>query len=301
MRLFGIGGESEDEKALRERQEASQQSIAAGGLPLNAIERLQEQALRQSTREHIFSSDLSVAELLLTRECGFEPLGQVMGSAVFNLGLQWMPGISGELNVLTEAQMQARTRAMDRMRAEAKMLRADGVVGVRIERRESEIMAQTTEFIAVGTAVRRLGAPPTEGEPFLSSVSGQDHWRLRESGYAPVGFAFGTCIYYQSPDWRNNTFAGAFQNRELTYLNRGFYAARDLAMDRLSHDAYRLVGDGVVGVTVETSSYVYSASDNQSTAQTGGIVVHFTAFGTAVRRDWSAPSELSIQPILPLR
>src|SRR5690349_14553940 len=101
-----------------ERDAQSQANVAKGGLPLNAIDRLQEQASRQGTTKHCFTSDLSVNELLLTHQCGFEPLGQVMGSSVYHVGWYAGPGwqwMSGELTVLTEAYREARMLAMSRL------------------------------------------------------------------------------------------------------------------------------------------------------------------------------------------
>src|SRR5690348_3753691 len=111
MRLFGLGGGGQEDEATRQRREASQQSLAQGGLPLNAIDRLREQAGRQNTPGHIFTGDLSVNELMLIRQAGYEPLGQVMGSSIYHIGWQWTPmwtGSSTELTVLTQSFYNAR-------------------------------------------------------------------------------------------------------------------------------------------------------------------------------------------------
>src|SRR5689334_21803053 len=139
MRLFGLGGgDSEETQAARERQEASIAAIMGGGLPLNAVDRLKEQASRQSTAQHLFTSDLSVNEFLLAKESGYESLGLVMGSSVYHIGWQNMPGnswfyVSSELEALTVAHSEVRNLAMNRMLQEALLLGADGVIGVRLE------------------------------------------------------------------------------------------------------------------------------------------------------------------------
>ena len=79
----------------------------------------------------VFTSDLSVSEYVLLGEAGFEPLGFVVGSSIYHVGLQvgrWNQ--NQELQVLTQAMYNARELAMDRMRAEADHLGADGIVGV---------------------------------------------------------------------------------------------------------------------------------------------------------------------------
>jgi hypothetical protein len=51
-------------------------------LPKDANTRLQE-------LEHgLFTSDLSVNEFLLVKHAGFHPLGLVMGSFIYHIGLQ---------------------------------------------------------------------------------------------------------------------------------------------------------------------------------------------------------------------
>jgi uncharacterized protein YbjQ (UPF0145 family) len=293
MKLFGGGGGAQgptpEELA---RQEASLQNIINGGLPLNAIDRLKEQAGKQGTPQHFFTSDLSVNEFMLTLECGYEALGQVMGSSVYNMGYQYMPASnwyysSGELQVLSQAHMDARHLAFGRMLQEAKLLNADGVVGVRLERREGDVEAGMMEFIAVGTAVRKKGSPPLApgALPFMSSLSGQHMWMLEKEGMDTVGFAFGTSVYFQIPDWRGQNVLWSWSNAEMTSLTQGFYAAREIAMGRLSQDAMRVGASGVVDVTVENHYRRYTDNNNNLI----GIIVYFTAFGTAVaRRDFKS-------------
>ena len=118
-------------------------------LPKDATHRLEE-------LEHgLFTSDLSVNEFLLVKETGFHPLGFVMGSSIYHIGLQtrkW--GESQELTKLTEAMYTARELAMNRMEEEADELGADGVVGVRLDVNYYEWGSDSAEFIAFGTAVK---------------------------------------------------------------------------------------------------------------------------------------------------
>src|SRR5271155_5583773 len=105
----------------------------------------------------VFTSDLSVSEYVLLGEAGFEPLGFVVGSSIYHIGLQvgrWSQ--NQELDVLTQAMYNARELAMSRMRAEADALSADGVVGVTL-RMQAYVWGQDVlEFLATGTAVRAL-------------------------------------------------------------------------------------------------------------------------------------------------
>src|SRR6266516_5850536 len=106
--------------------------LGAAGVPQDAMRRLAE--LQPGTPGAIFTSDLSVNEFLLVREAGFRPLGLVLGSSIYHVGLQigrW--GKNSELDVLSQAMYHARELAMTRLEAEADALAADGVVAFGLE------------------------------------------------------------------------------------------------------------------------------------------------------------------------
>src|SRR5215471_5604554 len=129
------------------------------GIPQDAMKRLAE--LQPGKAGAIFTSDLTVNEFLLVREAGFRPLGLVLGSSIYHVGLQigrWSK--NQELDVLSQAMYHARELAMSRMEVEAKTLGADGIVGVRLDVEMKEFGADIAEFIAVGTAVK---AEPNAG------------------------------------------------------------------------------------------------------------------------------------------
>src|SRR6266702_8786930 len=128
------------------------------GIPEDAMRRLSEMKPGQSTT--LFTSDLSVNEFLLVREAGFRPLGLVLGSSIYHVGFQmgrW--GKNQELDTLSNAMYHARELAMSRMEAEADVLGADGIVGVRLEIEFKEFGNDLAEFIAIGTAVKAEEQP----------------------------------------------------------------------------------------------------------------------------------------------
>jgi uncharacterized protein YbjQ (UPF0145 family) len=290
--------------------------IEQGGLPPAATSRLQENAARQNTPQHLFTSNLSVNEFVLTHQCGYEPLGQVMGTSVYHVGFQWMPGqswgytdpmtglpYSQELGVVTAAYIDARERAFGRLRQEAALLHADGVVGVRFERIAGDLPAGTFEFKAVGTAVRRRNAPPSQGDVFVSNLNGQDHWMLRSAGMKPIGFVFGTCCWYQVSGWRNQMvdggggWGGSWANRELPDFTQGMYNARELAHERMETEARQLGARGVVGVVIDPEMEFIEAGSNNSRRD---LIIKFTIFGTAIDWDVSHMPDLRIAPTVPL-
>jgi uncharacterized protein YbjQ (UPF0145 family) len=131
----------------------------------------------------VFTSDLSVSEYVLLGEASFEPLGFVVGSSIYHVGLQagrWSQ--NQELQILTQAMYNAREVAMARMRAEADHLAADGIVGVNLRMQMCAWGQSCLEFVATGTAVRHLtgqGAHRApDGRAFTSDLSAQDFFRL---------------------------------------------------------------------------------------------------------------------------
>ncbi|HXQ59181.1 MAG TPA: heavy metal-binding domain-containing protein [Acidimicrobiales bacterium] len=226
----------------------------------------------------VFTSDLSVSEYVLLGEAGFEPLGFVVGSSIYHIGLQigrW--GQNQELQVLTQAMYNARELAMSRMRAEADELGADGVVGV-ILRLQTYVWGQDVlEFVATGTAVRALAGTGAhkapDGRAFTSDLSAQDFFRLLAAGAVPVAFVLGTCVYHIAHQSAMQALRQAGQNQEMVQFTQGIYEARELALTRMQDEATQASASGIVGVDVKVSNHVW-----------GEHATEFFATGTAVRR-----------------
>lgn len=298
--MFG-GGPSDDPQA-----QETLAALAQGRIPPTAEQRLRENAARQGTPTHIFTSNLSVAELLLTAECGFEPLGQVMGCCVYHVGWQNLQTNWGgwygsqEWVVLTQAAYDARSLCFGRLEQEASILRADGVVGVRLERTRVDVDDSTIEFKAVGTAVRKKNGPPLGAgqAPFLSNLNGQDHWALRQAGMRPAGFVFGNCSWLQLGGWSQYGAAQSWANAEFSDYTQGVYTAREIALERLSEEAKRFGAIGVVGMEIETT-YEPIELPNQGQGY-GALLVQFTALGTAIASDPWRPDKVKPLAIMPV-
>src|ERR1700741_299005 len=223
------------------------------GVPQDAMRRLAE--LQPGRPGSIFTSDLSVNEFLLVREVGFRPVGLVLGSSIYHVGLpfgRW--GQSQELNVLSQAMYHARELAMTRMEAEAQALGADGIVGVRLDVELKEFGADIAEFIAVGTAVvAEPGAGGggvanwrnNKGMPFTSDLSGQDFWTLIRAGYAPLGMVMGTCVYHIAHQRLGSKMSNVGRNLEIEQFTQGVYDAREVAVSRMPAETAALHAGGV--------------------------------------------------------
>jgi uncharacterized protein YbjQ (UPF0145 family) len=227
----------------------------------------------------VFTSDLSVSEYALLGEAGFEPLGFVVGSSIYHVGLQvgrWAQNM--ELQVLTQAMYNARELAMARMRAEADHLGADGIVGVQLRLQMYAWGQEVLEFVATGTAVKALGATAgahraPDGRAFTSDLSAQDFFRLLAAGAVPVAFVLGTCVYHIAHQSIMQTLRQAGQNQEMMLFTQGVYEARELALSRMQAEASDAGASGIVGVNVAVSNHVW-----------GEHATEFFATGTAVRR-----------------
>ena len=226
----------------------------------------------------VFTSDLSVSEYVLLGEAGFEPLGFVVGSSIYHVGLQvgrW--GRNQELQVLTQAMYNAREMAMARMRAEADHLDADGIVGVQLRMQMYAWGQSCLEFVATGTAVRHLAGQGShrapDGRSFTSDLSAQDFFRLLAAGAVPVAFVLGTCVYHIAHQGMLQTLRQAGQNQEMMQFTQGVYEARELALGRMQAEATDARSSGIVGVTVEVKNHVW-----------GEHATEFLATGTAIRR-----------------
>ncbi|MBV9166669.1 MAG: heavy metal-binding domain-containing protein [Solirubrobacterales bacterium] len=239
------------------------------GVPESGRERLEQ------NREGLFTSDLSVNEFLLIKQAGFEPVGLVVGSSIFHIGLQVAgPTASRELHVLSEAMYSARHLAMTRMEEEADQLGADGIVGVRLDVGRYEWGPNMAEFIAIGTAVKhREGVlhRARSGRPFQSDLSGQEFWTLLRTGHRPVGMVMGSCVYHVGRRGPFSSIAQTGRNIELPNFTQALYDARELAMQRMQTEAQELGAEGIVGVSLSETSHGW-----------GSHAIEFFALGTAI-------------------
>jgi uncharacterized protein YbjQ (UPF0145 family) len=174
----------------------------------------------------------------------------------------------------------ARELAMSRMEAEADVLGADGIVGVRLEIEFKTFGDDLAEFLAVGTAVVADEAAETSprgwrnnaGKPFTSDLSGQDFWTLVQAGYAPLGMVMGSCVYHVAHRSFTQALNSLGRNVEIPQFTEALYDARELAMSRMQAEAEQLEAEGIVGVQLRNLAHRW-----------GEHTTEFFAIGTAVR------------------
>lgn len=244
-------------------------------LPSYATDRLK--GLRSSAHSSgVFTSDFSVNEFLLVRKAGFEPIGLCVGSCVYHVGVQYRSWSKNqELDVLSKAMYHARELAMSRMRAEAKEMGADGVVGVKLTIKRMDWDEHLLEFIAIGTGVVHAagheGFRAHDGGPFTSDLSGQDFWSLLHAGYRPVEMVMGSCVYHVAHRGLLSTAMNSMSNVELENYTAAMYEAREIAIERMQAEAAAAKAEGVVGLDIHEGSHGWQTH-----------VIEFFAIGTAV-------------------
>jgi uncharacterized protein YbjQ (UPF0145 family) len=257
------------------------------GIPDSGRQRLAQ------NKQGLFTSDLTVNEFMLITEAGFDPLGLVVGSSIYHIGVQvpnWRK--SQEMTVLSDAMYHARELAMTRMEEEADELGADGVVGVRLDIGRYDWGGQMAEFIAIGTAIRhREGAlhRAPNGRPFTSDLSGQAFWTLLRTGNRPVGMVMGSCVYHVAHRGMVQSIGQTGRNIELPNYTQALYDARELAMQRMQTEAQALSASGIVGVDLQEKNHGW-----------GSHIIEFFAIGTAIVPIQSAQALGPPTPVLDL-
>jgi uncharacterized protein YbjQ (UPF0145 family) len=264
MSFFGIGNRQGQQSTV---------GMTQGGVPLDAIARLRR--MRGEGGKPLFTSDLSVSEFVLLKELSMEPVGLVLGSSIYHVGLQYANYFNNEeLGVLTQAMYHARELAMARMEEEAAALSADGIVGVKLEVGGYAWAENALEFTAIGTAVKAPAGSDyrtVHGKPFTSDLSVQDFYRLHEVGYIPAELVMGTCVYHIAHAGFIQTMRTLGTNIELPNYTAAIYDARELAMSRMQAEAEAHGAEGVVGMQIVEKNHIWQPH-----------IIEFMAIGTSI-------------------
>jgi uncharacterized protein YbjQ (UPF0145 family) len=153
------------------------------GLPPAAVERL-----TRAKRSGVFTSLLSAPSAAGIKAVGLEPVGEVMGCVVLSVASRYQLTTNYGYNPGTfatpylQALNTGYNTALERLRAEAGALGADGVVDIRLSLRS---LGQAEEFLAMGTAVRARSTTRPKSL-FTTDLSGSDVAKLMLAGWVPL-------------------------------------------------------------------------------------------------------------------
>lgn len=259
--------------------------VAAGGIPLRAEERLEEE---RGAHARLFTSDLSVPEYLLARDVNCHPISQVMGSSIFHVGqIPDYKGKTSEITVISEAHRESRRRALARLYQEARLVGADAVVGVHLRDRMITMGArgkggddggEILEFTVVGTAVRAPWITHAPHDPIITDLSGQDLWALGQEGFEPCGFLFEFCRYHV---WHVTGGVGN-GTLELDQASNAVEKARSIASNGIIRQAQQCGAEFVIGSDLTVK--VKEVPCGYGGCQLDDLDVDVSWFGTGVRR-----------------
>jgi uncharacterized protein YbjQ (UPF0145 family) len=135
------------------------------------------------------SSDLTGEEAWAMASLGFAPVRMLISSSVYSLGLvgslkaMFKAFVRGEISDLTTMIYDAREQVFGRLHAEAAALGADQVLGIKTH--IVELGSGLVEFLAVGTAVRRVEgmATATDALPAQAIIRDRDTWLEGYGGF----------------------------------------------------------------------------------------------------------------------
>jgi len=252
------------------------------------------------------TSLLSAGGLTGVEVAGFDVVGEVLGTAVLQIGWKGYRGCgwngvnspgsgSRGYEPFAQALRDGRRTALDRMVQEAAALGADGVVGVRLT--DDPMDGQKREFMALGTAVRSRGRQ-RPAKPFTTDLGGQDLAKLLTAGWVPAGIVYGIAVSIRHDDWRTQRQTSVFAgNTEVSGYTRLLTDVRASARRHFTEHAARHGAEVALMTDLWSKVWPLEVGENHTDHVAECVVV-----GNAIApfRPGQAPTTNSLT-ILPLR
>jgi uncharacterized protein YbjQ (UPF0145 family) len=278
------------------------------GLPPVAAERA-----RRAAAGGAWTSLLSAPAAAGLRVAGFEPVGEVMGSMVQQIGWSGYRGCGGYggwaaptitssdptrfagFRPYVDALDRGYGTAMSRMAQEAATIGADGVVGVALTM--SHLDTGTREFTALGTAVRAPGGTRPH-RIFSTHLPGQDVAKLVAGGWMPTDLVYGISVAIRHDDWQTRQQASwGAGNIEVSGYTELIIHTRADARRRFGRHVHESGADGAIVSSMDLRVWEIEPGENHR-----DHVAEATVFGTALlhfHTDTAAPTRTLT--FLPLR
>ncbi|MBE7189022.1 heavy metal-binding domain-containing protein [Jatrophihabitans endophyticus] len=259
-------------------------------------------------------SFLTVPAAYGVRAAGFEAVGDVMGCLAFQTTTEYV-GLCGYRGTGTTPRVtfpsgtgssatsylrqvtNAYRTALDRLRAEAAALRADGVLGVALELRRHD---ELREVVALGTAVRSTGRVRPD-RPFLTDLPGTDVARLFVGGWTPVDLHVAVQLGLRHLDRQSAldaSWSRTAANREVAGYTELRQRLTMRARDELRALAVRARSDGALLSGLDVEQWHHHCMSYGPGSDLVGLA---TATGTSVARfataSAPAPRPLSVLPV----
>ncbi len=222
-----------------------------------------------------FSTSADGQALYCQLDSAFTPKQFVFGNVAYAIGLGG--GIVGSFRSLARGEIKEFSRifnetrhlALKRIKAEARAVGANSVVGIK-----TTILpfGGMQEMVMIGTASTHPLLPDGyRHSPITSDLTNEEMWNLINQGYMPVQLVLGVSVYSLGLVGGITSFFKSFVRGEIKELTSLIYEARAEALKHIEEDARRCGADQVVGI----KTYVYNL---------GGGIIEFLAIGTAVKK-----------------
>jgi uncharacterized protein YbjQ (UPF0145 family) len=117
------------------------------------------------------TSELTGEELWNLARMGYGPLRLLLGTSVYSLGFAqgvgaFFKGLSrGEVDAVTQLIYEARANCLHHIEAEAKVIGADAVIGIKVF--IYEIGSSFVEVMAIGTAIKKMAGLSTQTDVLI--------------------------------------------------------------------------------------------------------------------------------------
>ncbi|MBC7537573.1 MAG: heavy metal-binding domain-containing protein [Bacteriovorax sp.] len=221
-----------------------------------------------------FSTAANVQQLYCQIDSGFKPLHFVFGNVAYSIGIggnimgSFKSLKRGEVKEFTEIFDKTRHLALTRMKAEAKKVGANSIIG--IETTLAPLMG-AQEMLMIGTASHHPLLDEFINNPVTSDMTNEEMWNMVNIGYMPIQLVMGVSVYSLGFAGGVMSLLQSLGGGEVEGLTEILYEAREKALARIQQDAVNCGADEVVGVKTR----VYDL---------GGGMVEFMAIGTAVKK-----------------
>lgn len=221
-----------------------------------------------------FSTSANAQALYCQMNAGFTPHSFVFGNVAYSLGVGGnikgaFRGLKrGEVPQYTQIFDRTRHLALNRIKDEAKMHKANAVIGI-----ETSIMPfmGTQEMIMTGTASSHPALNDYFSDPVTCDMTNEEMWNLVNIGYLPIRLVMGVSVYSLGLVSGITSSLKSLIGGQIDTLTELLYEAREKALARIEEDAEKCGADEVVGVKTR----VYDL---------GGGLVEFMVIGTAVKK-----------------
>jgi uncharacterized protein YbjQ (UPF0145 family) len=221
-----------------------------------------------------FSTSDNAQELYCQIDAGFTPHGFVFGNVAYSIGVGGniagaLRGLKrGEVPQYTKIFDQTRHLALTRIKEEAKLLKANSVIGIKTS---IVPLLGTQEMMMLGTASSHTALNNYFDDPVTSDMTNQELWNLVSLGYLPIQLVLGVSVYSLGLASGIASYFKSLLGGEVENLTELLYEAREKAFERAQEDAQKCNADEVVGI----KTYVYDL---------GGGLVEFMVIGTAIKK-----------------